>query len=104
MVAELPAQRRPFMGKYLAVHPVGPDMNLEAAQPVGRAVKANCTADAYWVRSWYVPGEGKFYCEWDAKDVEAIRDVMAQAAAAGAELPLEGIYPIVASVSGEDFR
>jgi Nickel responsive protein SCO4226-like len=92
------------MGKYLAVHPVGPDMDLEAARPVGQAVKANCTADAYWVRSWYVPTEGKFYCEWDAKDEAAIQAVLARAAAAGAQLPLEGVYPIAGSFHGEDFR
>jgi len=92
------------MGKFVAVHPVGPAMDMEAATPIGRTVKANCTADAYWVRSWYVPEEGKFYCEWDAKDLDAIQGVLAVCAAQGAELPLEGIYAIAAAVSGEDFR
>jgi hypothetical protein len=92
------------MGKYVAVHPVGSNMDMQAATPIGKAVKANCTAEAYWVRSWYVPEEGKFYCEWDAKDVDSIQSVMAAAAAQGAQLPLEGIYAVAASVSGEDFR
>ena len=92
------------MGKFLAVHPVGPDMDVEAARPVGQAVKANCTADAYWVRSWYVPAEGKFYCEWDAKDAAAVQDVLARVAAGGIQFPIEGVYPIVSSVHGEDFR
>ena len=92
------------MGKFLAVHPVGPDMDMGAAQPVGQAVKACCNADAYWVRSWYVPAEGKFYCEWDAKDLGAIQDALTRAGAAGAQMPLEGIYPIAASIFGEDFR
>lgn len=92
------------MGKFVAVHPVGPAMDLEAATPIGRAVKANCSSDAYWVRSWYVPEEGKFYCEWDAKDVDAINEVLTASAKQGAELPLEGIYAIAAAVSGEDFR
>ena len=92
------------MGKFVAVHPVGGDMDMEAATPVGRAVKANCTADAYWVRSWYLPEEGKFYCEWDAKDADAVRAAMARAAAGGAQLPVEGVYAIAASMHGEDFR
>ena len=92
------------MGKFVAVHPVGANMDMEAATPVGRAVKACSTVDAYWVRSWYLPEEGKFYCEWDAKDADAIRGVMAAAAAQGASLPLEGIYAIAAAPMGEDFR
>ena len=39
------------MGKFVAVHPVGGNMDLEAATPIGRAVKANCTADAYHDRT-----------------------------------------------------
>ena len=69
------------MGKFLAVHTVGGGMAPDAAEPVGRAVKANCTADAYWIRSWYTPDDGKFYCEWDAKDAESVRKVFAAAVA-----------------------
>jgi hypothetical protein len=97
-------RRRQEMGKFLAVHPVGADMNLEMARPMGKAVKASCTADADWVRSWYVPEEGKFYCEWDAKDAEAIRGVMAAVEAQGMSMPLEGIYAIAAMSPAEDFR
>jgi hypothetical protein len=92
------------MGKYLVVHPVGPDMSAEAAAPLGRIVKANCTADAYWVRSWYTPEQGMFYCEWDAKDADAVKDAMARAAAAGAQLPVQGIYEITSAPYGEDYR
>jgi Protein of unknown function (DUF4242) len=92
------------MGKYLVVHPVGPDMSAENAGPIAQAVKANCTADAYWVRSWYTPEDGNFYCEWDAKDADAVRAAMARAAAGGAQLPVEGVYAIAASMHGEDFR
>jgi Nickel responsive protein SCO4226-like len=92
------------MGKYLVVHPVGPDMNVEQAGPIGKVVKANCTPDAYWVRSWYTPEDGKFYCEWDAKDADAVREALTRAAAAGAQMPVEGVYAIGASLNGEDFR
>ena len=93
------------MGKFVAVHPVGGDMDMDAATPVGQAVKANCTADAYWVRSWYLPEEGKFYCEWDAKDAAAIREVITAATEQiGAPFPVEGIYAIAAMPAGEDFR
>ena len=92
------------MGKYLVVHPVGGDMSMEAATPVGKAVKAQCNADAYWARSWYVPEEGKFYCEWEAKDADAVKSAMAAAFKIAGELPVEGVYPIAASFSGEDYR
>jgi hypothetical protein len=52
---------------------------MEAATPVAKAVKASCTADAYWIRSTYLPGEGKLYCQWDAKSEGAIRDAPAAA-------------------------
>ena len=67
------------MAKFLVVHPVGKELTLEAATPVAKAIKANVTVDAYWVRSTYVREEGKLYCEWDAKDVESIQKVIAKA-------------------------
>ena len=51
------------MGKFLAVHPVPKDVNPETCAPLARAMKANCTTDAYWLRSRHVPEEGKLYCE-----------------------------------------
>ena len=46
------------MAKFLLVHPVGKELTLEAGTPIGKAVKANSTVDAYWVRSWYAREEG----------------------------------------------
>jgi hypothetical protein len=93
------------MGKFLVVHPVGADMDMEGATPLAKAIKAKCTADAYWVRSWYVPEEGKLYCEWDAKDADAVNQVMAQAATLVPQVPpVEGVYAIAGTVTGEDYR
>jgi len=95
------------MAKYLAVHPVGTqevDKFVEAATPFAKAVKANATTDAYWIRSWYAPEEGKLYCEFDAKDAESIRQVIDAASKASFELPTEGIYEIALTVNSEDFR
>jgi hypothetical protein len=91
------------MAKFLVVHPAGKKLTVEAATPVGKAVKANHTVDAYWVRSWYAREEGKLYCEWDAKDVESIRKVMAKATP---DFPVEGIYKLDAEfmVNSENFR
>jgi hypothetical protein len=79
------------MAKFLVVHPAGKQLTIEATTPVAKAVKANHTVDAYWVRSWYVREEGKLYCEWDAKDAESIRKVMAKATP---DFPVEGIYKL----------
>jgi len=89
------------MAKFLAVHPVGKELTLEAGRPIGMAVKANVTADAYWVRSWYVRDEGNLYCEWDAKDAESIRKALAKAAS---NFPTKGIYKLEFLMDSEDFR
>lgn len=92
------------MAKYLAVHPVGKDFTADSGTPFAKAAKANATVDAYWIRSWYVQEEGKLYCEYDAKDVESIREVLKNAAKDAGELPTEGIYQINLMVNAEDFR
>ena len=89
------------MAKFLLVHPVGKDVTMEAATPIAKAAKANSTVDAYWVRSWYAREEGKLYCEWDAKDAESIRQVVAKAVP---DFPVEGIYKLEMIVNSEDFR
>ena len=89
------------MAKFLVVHPVGKELTLETGTPVGKAVKASSTVDAYWVRSWYAREEGKFYCEWNAKDAESVRQVMTKAAP---DFPTEGVYKMEMMVTSEDFR
>jgi hypothetical protein len=85
----------------VVVHPVGKEMTLESGTPIAKAVKAAATVDAYWIGSRYLREEGKLYCEWDAKDAESIRQVLAKAAPT---LPTEGIYAMELVVQGEDFR
>jgi hypothetical protein len=95
------------MAKFLVVHPVGKQdvaKFTEMATPFAKAVKANLTLDAYWIRSWYVPEEGKLYCEFDAKDAGSIRKALDAAVKASFEIPTEGIYPIAMTVNSEDFR
>ena len=89
------------MAKFLVVHPVGKELTPEKATPVGKAVKAGSTVDAYWVRSWYAREEGKLYCEWDAKDAESVRQVITKVAP---DFPTEGVYKIEMTLSSEDFR
>jgi aspartokinase-like uncharacterized kinase len=90
------------MAKFLVVHPVGKSLTLEAAAPIAKAIKANVTVDAYWIRSTYVREEGKLYCEWDAKDVESIKKVIDKAAP---DFPTE-IYKLEDEfmVHSENFR
>ncbi len=89
------------MAKFIAVHPVGKELTLEAAAPIAKAVKTNLTVDAYWIRSWYAREEGKLYCEWNAKDAESIREVFAKASP---DFPVEGVYELEMMVQSEDFR
>ena len=89
------------MAKFLVIHPVGTEMTLESGTPVAQAIKANLTVDAYWIRSVYAREEGKLYCEWNAKDAESIRQVLAKATP---DLPTEGVYRLDLIVYSEDFR
>ena len=89
------------MPKFVVVHPVGKEMTLEGVTPIGKAVKAGSTPDAYWLGSRYLREEGKAYCDWDAKDANSIRKVLAKAVP---ELPTEGIYKVEFEVQGEDYR
>ncbi len=92
------------MAKFLVVHPVGKELTVEAATPFAKAVKANHTVDAYWIGSRYAREEGKLYCEFDAKDVKSIIQVLTKAGKVAGELPTEGIYKIELMVNSEDFR
>ena len=90
------------MAKFLVVHPVGKELTLEIAAPIAKAIKANLTVDAYWIRSTYVRGEGRLYCEWDAKDAQSIQKIVDKAAPG---FPTE-IYKLEKEfmVQSEDFR
>lgn len=88
------------MAKYLAVHPLGKDLTMEAAKPLAESVKAHLTTDAYWIRSWYAREEGKLYCEWDAKDADSVQQVFNKTP----ELAVEGIYKLEMLINSEDFR
>jgi len=92
------------MAKFLVVHPVGKELTVEAATPFAKAVKTNHSVDAYWIGTRYAREEGKLYCEWDAKDAESIRQVLAKANKVAGEVPTEGIYKIELMVNSEDFR
>jgi hypothetical protein len=91
------------LAKFLAVHTLPAPATLEEATPIGKKAKANSTVDAYWVRSWtQLNNEGKIvriFCEWNAKDADAVLKVMAKMP----EFPLDGLYPMMA-VDSEDFR
>jgi hypothetical protein len=92
------------MAKFLLVHPLEGPFDPEVGTPMAKAVKACCNADAYWIRSSIVPGASKMYCEWEAKDSQAVLDAVAAAARITPQLPVEGIYEIAMQVSGEEFR
>lgn len=89
------------MAKYLVIHPVGQELNMEESGPGAKALKAAMTTDAYWLGSEYCREAGKIYCHWDAKDADSIRQVLARAAP---DLPTEGIYEIELAVDSEDYR
>jgi len=89
------------MPKFLVTHPIGKELTVDAGTPVAKAVKAASTMEAYWVKGWYARAEGRYYCEWDAKDAESVRKVLAKGAP---DFPVEGVYEMEMRFTAEDFR
>ena len=91
------------MTKFLAIHPFPEPAPIEAATPIGQAVKAHCNSDAYWIKSWAILNEEgqikKILCQWDAKDIDSIKSIIDKIP----NLPTEGIYPL-GIFQAEDFR
>ena len=90
------------MPKFLAIHPMPSLPTFAEAMPIARMVRANSTIDAYWVNSWaQMNQEGKIvkiFCQWNAANAEALRQVLPKIPA-----PSEGPYPM-SIVDSEDFR
>ena len=89
------------MAKYSIIHNVGKDLTLELGLPFAKEVKKVHTVDAYWIRSYYLREEGKLHCEWDAKDIDSIRQVISKVAP---ELANDEIYEMEFTVNSEDYR
>lgn len=96
------------MSRFLTVHPVGEELTWGFTVPIRKAFDTSASIDAYWVGSWYSREEGRWYCEWNARDAESIRHIIANAAS---ELPTEGIYKMeliarseYAGEEGESFQ
>ena len=91
------------MPKYFVIHPIKKSVieamvNLPPEKnKMFRDLKANCTSDADWLRSWAVPEQEKFYCEWDAKDPELIRKIL------GESIEIEAIYEMHV-LEGKDYE
>ena len=79
-------------------------MSLEEGAPLMKRIAANMTTEAYWIATWsQANAEGKvnkIFCRFDAANIEAVRKALAKLCP---ELPVEGIYPLMAFDSG-DFR
>lgn len=80
----------------------GPATTEEVLPLVKRLMKGE-TRDAYWVGAWGQNNEEgkftKFFCEWNAKNEKAVRDVFSKTP----EFPLDAIYPMT-KIDSEDFR
>ena len=92
------------MPKYCVIHPIKKNVieamvNLPPEKnQMFKQLKENCTEDADWIRSWAVPEQDKFYCEWNAKDPESIRKMFE-----GGGIEIEAIYEMHV-VEGEDYK
>jgi hypothetical protein len=91
------------LGKFLTPHTLPSPATIEEAGVFAKRVKANVGVDAYWIGAWVqLNDQGKttkILCEWDAKDAESIRKVLAKVPG----LPVDGVYPM-AKVDAESYR
>jgi hypothetical protein len=92
------------MPKYFVIHPIKKSV-IEAMvnlppdkNKMFRELKAKCTDDADWIRSWAVPEQEKFYCEWNAKNPEAIRKMFEEGG-----IEIEAIYEMHV-LEGENYK
>lgn len=93
------------MPKFLVIHQTMPTpMSLAEGAPLMKRIASGMTAKAYWISTWcQANAEGKavkIICRWDATNIEAVREAVAKLCP---EMPVEGIYPLIAFDSG-DFR
>ncbi len=78
-----------------------PYPGLEALQKVGR--RSNEVLDGMegvvWIRSYISEAEGKIYCEYEAPDMEAVREHARQAG-----LPADRISEVLMEIEPSMFR
>ena len=92
--------------KYIVIHPFKKRalegmLSLPSEKNVLlKKLKADCTDDADWLRSWAIPELEKLYCEWDAKDIESIRNVFEKG---GGATVIEAIYEMQV-LEGAEFK
>jgi len=95
------------MPKYFVIHPsdkkiIKAMVNLPPEKnQLFKQLKASYTSDADWVRTWAVPEQEKLYCEWEAKNPEAIREIFDKMG--GPKIEIEAIYEMHV-LEGEDYK
>ena len=91
------------MGKFLVAHTLPSPATVEEAGVFAKQAKQNLTLDAYWVGGWVQMNEQgkavKIFCEWDARDAQSVRNVLAKVP----KLPVDGVYQMM-KVDAESYR
>lgn len=91
------------MAKYIAAHTLPQPATPEEINPLVQELLKHESLDAYWVQAWTeMNEEGKalrIFCEWNAKDEDAIKKVFKLVPA----FPLDHIRPM-AKFDSDTFR
>ena len=95
--------RRSGLPKYIAAHTLPQPATPEEISPLVQELLKHESLDAYWVQAWTeMNEEGKalrIFCEWNAKNVEAVKEVFNEVPA----FPLDHIRPM-AKFDSDVFR
>ena len=95
------------MAKHLVIHALPSPVPLAQAEEVAKVAKAHSNADAYWIGALVqLDDKGdvvKIFCEWDAKDVDVLKNLLEGLKGAFPDFPVDGPYPMM-KVEGESYR
>lgn len=67
------------MARFIVTHTSVAEATQEQFMEAARSVMATLAPGAEWLNSWWFPSTGRLLCEWEATDVEVVRDSLGPA-------------------------
>jgi len=61
------------MTRFIVFHKGPEDVSQDAVIKAAQAVQSSLPEEIKWLNSWFVPGEYRLICEWEAPDEQSVR-------------------------------
>jgi muconolactone delta-isomerase len=65
------------MARFIVFHKGSEDISQDAVVEAAQAVQRSLPEGIKWLNSWFVPGEYRLICEWEAPDEQSVRAALA---------------------------